>query len=156
MKTENPIKLATDAALMDAHFSRKHGTWYRNTEETVLVVDVQPSNFGQQYYINLGIFVKWISQKPTRLPPKENECHVRLRLESLVPEAEGQVRQVLLNLENKSIGSIERQQRIRELITDTAIPFLSQCSTRTGIREANRNGRLDLAIVHKNVRELLF
>lgn len=156
MKTENPIKLATDAALKDARFLRKSGTWYRDTEETVLVVDVQRSNFGQQYYINLGILVKGLSQKLTRLPPKENECHVRLRLESLMPEAEEQVRQVLLDLENESIGFSERQQRIREHIAGVAIPFLIQCSTRAGICEANRNGRLDSAIVHKSVREALF
>ncbi|WP_437923837.1 DUF4304 domain-containing protein [Sorangium sp. So ce291] len=156
MKTENPIKLAADAALMEAQFLRKSGIWYRDTEETVLVVDVQHSNFGQQYYINLGIFVKGLSQKPTRLPPKENECHVRLRLESLMPEAEEQVRQVLLDLENESIGFFERKQRILELVASVAVPFLSQCSTRAGICEANRNGQLDSAIVHKSVREALF
>ncbi|MGK3960550.1 DUF4304 domain-containing protein [Sorangium sp. So ce118] len=156
MKTENPIKLATDAALRDVHFLRKSGIWYRETEETVLVVDVQHSNFGQQYYINLGIFVKGLSQKPTRLPPKENECHIRLRLESLMPEAEEQVRQVILNLENESIELIDRQQRILELVASVAVPFLCKCSTRTGICEANRNGQLDAAIVHKSVREALF
>ncbi|WP_437483775.1 DUF4304 domain-containing protein [Sorangium sp. So ce1014] len=155
MKTENPVKLATDAALKSAQFLRKSGTWYRNVEETVLIVDVQRSNFGQQYYINLGIFVKGLAQQLTKLPPKESECHIRLRLESLMPEAEEQASQALLDLENISIGFDERQIRIREAIDSVALPFLLQCSTRAGICEANRSGRLGSAVIHKSVRNAL-
>ncbi|WP_437954367.1 DUF4304 domain-containing protein [Sorangium sp. So ce119] len=156
MKTENSVKLATDATLKDAHFLRKHGSWYHDTEETVLVVDVQRSNFGQQHYINLGIFVKACSQTLARFPPKESECHIRLRLESLMPEADEESVRTLLDLDNQSIGSAERQKRIRGLVSGIAIPFLLQCSTRTGLRDAKRNGRLDAAVIDKRVREAIF
>ncbi|WP_434041169.1 MULTISPECIES: DUF4304 domain-containing protein [Sorangium] len=156
MKTENSVKLATDATLKDAHFLQKNGNWYHDTEETVLVVDVQRSNFGQQYYINLGIFVKVSSQGLARFPPKESECHIRLRLESLMPESDEEAVRTLLDLDNQSIGSAERQKRIRELVASVAIPFLLQCSTHAGLREAKRNGRLDAAVIDKRVREAIF
>ncbi|WP_437631010.1 DUF4304 domain-containing protein [Sorangium sp. So ce854] len=156
MKTENPVKLATDTALKDAHFLRKSGIWYHDTEEAVLVVDVQRSNFGQQHYINVGVFVKISSQKLARLPPRENECHIRLRLESLMPEAEEESVRALLDLDNQSIGSAERQKRIRELVVGVVIPFLLQCGTHAGIREAKRNGRLDAAVIDKRLREAIF
>jgi hypothetical protein len=155
MKTDNPIKLAVEAALKGAQFLRKSNTWYRDLKETIILVDVQKSNFGEQYYVNLGVLVKGLAQSRDKLPPRENECHVRLRLESLTPEAEQYVQQVVLNLDNTSMGPAERQQRIHDLIAEVALPFLLRCSTRAGIREADLQGRLHPALVHKSVREMV-
>ena len=153
MKTDNPIKLAIEAALKGAQFQRKSSTWYRDMEEAVVIVDVQKSNFGEQYYVNLGILVKELGQIRDKLPPKENECHIRLRLESLTHEEEQYVQEVVLRLDNTSLGPKERQQRVHDLIAEVALPFLLQCGTRAGIREAERRGQLRDALVHKAVRE---
>lgn len=155
VKTDNPIKLAVEAALKSAAFRRKSNTWYRELEETIITLNVQKSSFGEQYYVNLGVFVKGLAQVRSEVPPGEHECHVRLRLESLTPDRERYVQQVVLNLEDGSIGAAERQQRIHRLIEEVALPFLLQCSTGAGIREAERQGRLHSALVHKGVRETL-
>ena len=50
MKTDNPIKLGVEAALKESKFLRKANIWHRELEETFLVVDVQKSNYGEQYF----------------------------------------------------------------------------------------------------------
>jgi hypothetical protein len=154
MKTDNAIKLGIEKALKDAQFQRKSSTWYRDLEETVLVVDLQKSNFGQQYYVNLGVMVKGLpaNHGGGNLPPKENQCHIRVRIEALKPEEEDQLKG-MLNLEDGSIGVVERQERIAGAIKHVALPFLNQCSTRAGIRDADRRGQLGPALVYKSVRD---
>ena len=155
MKTDNPIKLGVEAALKESKFLRKANIWHRELEETFLVVDVQKSNYGEQYYVNLGILVKRLPLVRDRLPPKENECHVRLRLEALSPDEEERLKR-LLDLEDQSIGPAERQEHVRALLADVAVPFLLGCGTRKGVAEAHRQGRLNHALVHRVVRESLF
>lgn len=153
MKTDNVIKLGVDDALKGAHFRRKSSAWYRDLEETVLVVDVQKSNFGEQYYVNLGVLVKGLpANHGGKLPPKENQCHIRVRIEALKPDEEEQLKR-MLNLEDGSIGVAERQQGIAGAITRIALPFLTQCSTRAGIRDAGARGQLDPALVHRTIRD---
>ena len=156
MKTENVIKRSVDRALKSVEFLRKSNTWYRDLEETVLLVEVQKSNFGEQHYINVGVFVKGIpATYMGKLPPRENECHIRIRIEGLAPDAEESYRH-MLNLEDESVGVTERQQLVERAIADVVLPFLFQCSTRTGIRDAHIRGHLDRALVNKSLRESVF
>jgi hypothetical protein len=155
MKTENELKLGVDEALKGAEFRRKSSTWYRDLHETVLVVDVQKSNFGEQYYVNLGVLVKGLPVPDGgKLPPKENQCHIRLRIEALKHDEEDQLKQIL-NLEDGSIGAADRKQGIARAIVRIALPFLMQCSTRAGIKDADRQGQLDSALVHKSIRDAI-
>jgi len=152
VKTDNPIKLAIDATLRKAQFQRKANTWYKELDETTLVVNVQKSSFGEQYYINLGILVKgFLASRNDIVPPKETDCHIRLRVESLNPDEDEPLKQAL-NLENHSISPAERQERVGKLITDVALPFLLRCSTHAGIRAMYRQGGLDRALVQKSIR----
>ncbi|MBL8711477.1 MAG: DUF4304 domain-containing protein [Alphaproteobacteria bacterium] len=153
MKTGNPIKFGIDEALNPAHFQRKSSTWYRYLDETILVVNLQKSNFGKQYYINLGIFAKDLRGDPDdKRDPKESDCHIRIRLDALEPADQDRLR-LLLNLEDNSIDAAERQQGIAIAVARTALPFLIQCSTRQSIRYADSIGKLSGAIVHKSIRE---
>jgi hypothetical protein len=152
MKSENPIKLGIDSSLRSEGFQHKPGTWYREQEESILVVNLQKSNFGEQYYINLGVMLKGNSS--VRLPPKEHECQVRLRIEAATP-VEEQALTALLNLEDRSIEASDRERRVQALMAEHALPFLLQCSTRAGIQQAHRDGKLKGAQLHKAVRESL-
>jgi hypothetical protein len=152
MKSENPIKLGIDSSLRSEGFQHKPGTWYLEQEESILVVNLQKSNFGEQYYINLGVMLK--GNASVRLPPKEHECQVRLRIEAATP-VEEQALTALLNLEDRSIEASDRERRVQALMAEHALPFLLQCSTRAGIQQAHRDGKLKGAQLHKAVRESL-
>jgi hypothetical protein len=110
VKTENPVKVGIESAMKGLPFRRKSTTWYHESEEAVVVLNVQKSNFGEQYYINLGALVKGLGSTREGIPPRENECHLRLRIESLVPEKQELIQRVMLNLEDNTVGSAEREQ----------------------------------------------
>jgi len=155
MKTDNPIKLGVNDALKDAQFQRKSNTWYRDTDETIVLVNVQKSNFGEQYYINLSVWVKGLPGDPcVRLPSQAVLCHIEGRLGGLMPGEDERLRQ-MLNVEDESLEKDQRRHAIEDVITRIVLPFLLQCSTRAGIREAYGQGRLRCFAVKQSVLDCI-
>jgi hypothetical protein len=76
-----------------------------------------------------------------------------VRLEALATNEE-EVK-TLLNFEDEGFGLLERRKGVMEAISRTAVPFLEQCRTQDGIRNAEREGRLRGALMHKCIRDLL-
>ena len=153
MKTHNPIKLGINTALQSAGFLRKATTWYRDMEETVLVVNLQKSNYGDHYYVNVAVLVKGLPVTQHKVPPNENNCHIRLRLEHLADASDERRIQLLLDLEDGSLTSFDRQEQIERDTTRMVLPFLTRCTTRDGIRSAHLAGLLDRALVHRAVQD---
>lgn len=153
MKTDNAVKLGIDDALKGSRFRRKGNSWYRETEEAVLLVDVQKSNFGEQYYVNLGVLLRHLLDGGAhRLPPKENQCHIRVRIEALKPDEEAALKG-LLDIEDGGLETEERRQAVSSVITRVALPFLNQCGSLAGILDADARGQLAAALVDKRVRD---
>lgn len=144
----NPIKAAVADALAGGGFTKKSDTWYRETPEAVLLANLQKSQFGEQYYLNLAVWVKAIGEAKW---PKEHQAHVRLRVESLAPGFSVD----LFDLERPAGTPEERQSRIMAELSQAVIPRLLALGTRQGIGDALMHGRLDGAMIHKAVRDLL-
>jgi hypothetical protein len=72
---------ALNEALQAHRFHRTKRTWHLACEETVLAIDLQKSNWGTEFFINLGILIRVLSGNPK---PRTNECHVVERLDRLV------------------------------------------------------------------------
>lgn len=72
-----------DEVLRPQGFTRKKKAWSLANEETILVADLQKSPVGNQYYINLGVFLRCLSN---RVFPQINMCHIVERLDALVDE----------------------------------------------------------------------
>lgn len=71
-------------------FVKNSGSWYLEREETILVADLQKSNYSQRYFLNLSVWLREIEEARF---PAERKCHVRTRLTQLVPDS-GQVDQL--------------------------------------------------------------
>jgi hypothetical protein len=71
---------AFEGPLGEAGFRKKSGSWYLDAPETILVANLQKSNWGPQYYVNLAV---WFKALGTEEAPKEQFCHLRKRLESI-------------------------------------------------------------------------
>jgi hypothetical protein len=65
-------------------FKRSGMTWRRQQSESLAVLNVQKSNWGPEYYVNVGVF---FSELDNVSNPKEYECHVRGRVEPVDPAA---------------------------------------------------------------------
>lgn len=117
-------------------FKKQGKTWRHDADECVCLLNLQKSQWGAQFYINLGVFVRRL--EPQVANPKEHQCHLRVRLTDLVPD-NAEFEQYL-NFENE----ISEEQRIEEImrsIRNYAVPWLKSVETVDGIRKAVVTGR---------------
>ena len=109
-------------------------TWYRNNPDTISVLNLQCSQWGPQYYINISIWLKALGEVEN---PLEYQCHVRQRWGGIIPESESPP-EALLDLENTSISDEERASKISSLIEKYVIPFFDRTTTLKSLREVYR------------------
>lgn len=77
---KSQILKGIDEVLVGHGFKRKKKTWHCAKDETILLVDLQKSDWGDEYYVNLGVLMRALSDNPQ---PKINECHISERLDNL-------------------------------------------------------------------------
>lgn len=146
------VKEALGAPLVEAGFKKKSDSWYWRNDEVVLLVNLQKSQYGDQYYVNCGVALKSLGAVEF---PKEHHCHIRFRLTAVVSDEERKGIEPVFDLENDSLSDHQRKDKISRLIRDIALPILNGCSSRDGITEALRSGKLAKAMVHKQVKDLI-
>lgn len=136
---------------LELHGLRRSGTtWYLESEEAVAVVNLQSSNFGEQYFINLASWLKCFGEEKN---PKENKCPIRIRLTSAFPTERGKIESVF-DLEHISLSDVEREKEAETIVSNCLIPFLEKLATLTGIRQLYKEGKLRKGLVHLKVKEL--
>lgn len=81
-KNVDPIKAAV-AKFCHAHgFTRRSNSWYLRQQETIVVLDLQRSQYGPQYYMNVALSLLPLGEVDA---PGENQCQVRTRLSNVFP-----------------------------------------------------------------------
>lgn len=151
MTQSNPINEALSELLKARGFKRKSKTWYAANDECISVVNLQKSQYGDQYYINFGVALRALSPPDF---PKEYQCHIRFRLEATLPESERHMCKTLMDLENISVTPGDRKAAVRQHMETYGVTLLRACSSVEGIAQAYGDGRLNGAMVHKEAREL--
>lgn len=120
-------------------FNKKKSSWYCTGNEAILVISPQKSQYGEQYYINLGVYFRNLGKKDT---PKISECHINGRVDAALQEDDAKNFESALNFENSSIDDQQRHRVIVQTLRNLAIPLLEQCSTSDGFRVAHAKGKL--------------
>jgi hypothetical protein len=154
MKTANPIKLALERSLPSEGFKRKGSDWYLDTKESIVVVNLQKSNYGQQYYINIGIWLKALGD--SRYPP-EHKCHVTIRAGDLSEEfsEEFSSKPSLLDLERTVMANDVRIEQLERLVRTGVLPWIRSCVTVAGLRAQLHSGARWTTGVKLKAREFL-
>ncbi len=96
-------------------------TWYKRFPETILVLDLQKSDFGGKYFINLAIGASSLLHEDF---PREEHCHVRLRVEEVLPDHDKQLTRAL-DLEDTTMVEEERKRWL-ELLVVKGVEWLEQ------------------------------
>ena len=137
--------------LLSRHgFVRKSSTWYLDGAECLCLVDLQKSNFGQQYYLNLAITPKSLEKSSF---PKEHQCHVRGRLSEIVSDKKSFESD--LNLEEGGAPAEEKTARVVDAINSFALPILLDCQTLAGIKEKYAAGIFKRFLVTLKMKQLI-
>ena len=148
-------KLILDAlgpSLKEAGFKKQAGNWYRSNDEIILMVNIQKSQYGDQYYINIGIALKSLGVVQY---PKEHNCHIRFRLTALVKEDEKKHIDSIFDLENKSFSETQRTEEICMLVQNILLPTLKECSSEQEVLELVKRNKFVNGMVHVKIKNLV-
>ena len=153
MTDSKTLKAALRSVLLDCDFKKKSDSWYWSNDTVVLVVNLQKSQYGPQYYVNCGVALKSLGAVAF---PKEHHCHIRFRLTGVVSDKERMKVESVFDLENSRFSDQERREEITKLIRTTALPILKGCTSVDGMSEVTKSGKLANAMIHKRVRNLIY
>lgn len=150
----NIIEKILKKLLIAKGFKQKKNCWYIDLVETIALIDLQKSKWGNQYYINLAINLKSILG--TNLYPKENESHIRTRLTSLLSENEKLNLEKSLNLEDELYSEIQRKQLITSTIITIVMPIFENLSSIKLIKEFLIKPESKKYLIDRKVKEIAF
>jgi hypothetical protein len=148
----NVIKDTFAASLQAAGFKKKGDSWCRHTDDAVLVANLQKSNFGEQYYVNLAV---WLKALGTATCPKEHQCHLRIRATSLDAGRQRYWETRVFNLEYKELTDQDRSELIRQFLEGRALPTLSTWGSIAELRRQHREGSLKSAAILARAQPML-
>lgn len=119
---------------------------HRQSPDVIQVIDLQRSNYGRPYYVNLGIALKALGAKNV---PREEQCHIRVRLDS-VPDVAADVAR-FLDLDQP----MDPDERINSLELAAGPPiraFVDVTASIPGLRAVYRSGGLQRAFIRHLAR----
>jgi hypothetical protein len=148
----NVIKEAFATSLKKAGFTKKADGWYRHTADATLVANLQKSNHGERYYVNLAIWLKALGEVSY---PKENQCHIRMRASELDRERAKHWEDEVFDLDHREILDTGRTEMIQIFMESVAIPFLLEAGSLPSLRRLYQEGRLKSAMVSARCQPVL-
>jgi hypothetical protein len=127
--SQKAIRQAIGSMLRDKGFRQKGDSWYLESREVISLVQLQRSSWGEQYYVNLGVAAR--AMLPNA-PLKEHQCHIRARLDDLVPNKTELSRH--LDFDDGSQPPEHKISYIVRMIEEYAVPFLRSLMTLDSLR----------------------
>lgn len=117
-------------------FEKDFEGWFKISNETILVIELQKSNFGNMYYVNIKLFIQGvfgnIYKKCKRLV-KIDVGNIFFR----VPDKYS----CFLDLE-APLDDQERKLGLKEMFNNFIAPFSDKASTREGIKALYNEGEI--------------
>lgn len=120
-----PVESQLAPGLKALGFKKQARTWTREGTDVFQVVNVQKSQFGEQLYVNVAVYLKALG--PETAPP-EHRCHIRARLERIAPES-------LFEDIRTLDASLSPRPGLLKAVFEHAIPWLELVSSAEGRRE---------------------
>jgi hypothetical protein len=111
-------------------YAKRAGTWHRDHGKVISVVNLQKSQWGDDFYLNLGVYLKQLGNEDR---PAESHCHVRCRAEALAG---------MPKLPNEP-------KEVDTLINKIAVPWLDALATPKGVAGFLRSEAAHRCFVHR-------
>lgn len=123
------LQQALAGALKARGFRKDGATWRKRYAEAIGVINLQGSQWGPSFYLNLGVY--FTAMGSTEKPP-ESHCHIRARLDGFVRDPR-RLRE-LLDFE-KPVPDHVRASELEAAMLESGVPWLERVSTPQGARE---------------------
>jgi hypothetical protein len=125
----NIIVRSVDEVLLGSGFKKCGATWQRTTSETISVISLQKSRWGDSYYLNHGI---WLAVLGNVANPKVHQCHLTKRLSGAKLEA-------ALDLQTE-LSEAERRKTVRSALK-RLVTMLNSCDSACDVAQLVSSGR---------------
>jgi hypothetical protein len=130
MSEHDIVQTVFDKFAKSAGFSKKSGTWYLRSPETIFVLNLQKSQYGPEYYVNVALWLRVLGEEEAH---KENKCQIRTRLTQLVqPYVEARLTD-LLDLQS-DIDDTSRRAELIGLLNEYVVPLIGAASSLENLR----------------------
>jgi hypothetical protein len=114
--------------LKSTGFKKTGATWHRLKPPFTHVFNIQGSQWSRYFYFNLGIY---ITDLGTLERPSEADCHIRERLDGIVPDRK---RFIQISDLEQNIPEQQRQSELQAIISSFAIPWLDRMNSKNQLR----------------------
>ena len=122
------LQQALAPALKRHDYKKVAATWRKDSSEAVSVFNLQGSQWGPSFYVNLGVYFRALGPAAH---PAAHQCHVWNRLDGLVPD--GSRLKALLDFD-QPIEDALRAAELETLVVGHGLPWLDRLSTPGGAR----------------------
>lgn len=145
--TKIDFKKAVAAPFKAAGFVAKGQSFFKDSAEIAIVINLQKSDFDEKYYVNLGVWLKGIA--PAEFP-SANKCHIQSRLTSIFPDQASAIDAAC------HLGASEHQvEELVSFLEMTVVPFCEDCLHIDGLNLLIAGGRFKRALVMQVARNFL-
>lgn len=145
MIDKKTFKKAIGVPLEKAGLQKRGQSWYLDGKDAIVVINLQKSDWGELYYINIGIWLKALGEASY---PKENQCHLGFRAESLFPEQ----RELIFLSCSLAKSSPILLSDLSEFIKKQLVPFLDDCVDIDKLKILALKGILEKGLIMKEAR----
>lgn len=108
-------------------FKKAFGSWYKESEECIVILELQKSSFADSYYLNIKIFIQGAFER-TYLPNKE-------LTKSSMGHITKQIRDKDVLDFTEPIDYEERKADLIKLFNEFIVPFTNKSLSRSGIND---------------------
>lgn len=148
MMNKNIFKKVITSSFENTAYVKKGQSWYLDGEDAIIVVNLQKSNFGEEYFMNIGIWLKGLG---STLFPKENQCHLFIRLERLFPED----RELITRGFSLETTNMQTLSDLSEFIKFKLFPFLQDCTNINKLKDFAAMGKFKAGLIRKETKDYL-
>lgn len=147
MTQKTDFKKAFGNALKAMRFLKKGQSWFLEGKDSVVVLNLQKSDFDTKYFVNLGIWLKSLGAADF---PSENRCHIQARLTSLFPERAEMIDGACdMSAEGRDLTSF------LDFLEGQVVPLCVDCLHIENLRSRLERGDFKRALVMKAAKDVL-
>lgn len=131
----------------DNDYLQAFGGWYKESPECIAVLELQKSKYGDYYMLNIKIFIQGSFDR-SYSPTKE-------LIKSPMGDIGKQIIDDVLSFD-KPMSDELRTERLKELFSNTIIPYVSKLMTKANIVDLESKGEIMvLSSVKKELEKLM-
>lgn len=143
------VQSAIDTWAKNAGMTKKSGSWYLTRDETILVLNLQKSNYASRYYLNVAV---WLQAIALAKFPNEQTCHIRTRLSRLDPDSERVDRLLDVDWIDTHPGALDE---LNLLLDKTLAPLVKATASLSSLRAEAGRSFVRQSLVSRAAQEVL-